>query len=37
METTLARDLFNSSFVSCWTEMHDQYQDQIVSIFNCFS
>jgi FKBP12-rapamycin complex-associated protein len=26
----LARELFNSSFVSCWTELHEQYQDQLV-------
>jgi FKBP12-rapamycin complex-associated protein len=22
----LARDLFNAAFVSCWTELYDQYQ-----------
>jgi len=22
----LARELFNASFVSCWTELHEQYQ-----------
>ncbi|GAA93365.1 uncharacterized protein L969DRAFT_91224 [Mixia osmundae IAM 14324] len=26
----LARDLFNASFVSCWTELYDQYQDELV-------
>ncbi|KAI9736363.1 MAG: phosphatidylinositol kinase- protein kinase tor1 [Cirrosporium novae-zelandiae] len=27
----LAKDLFNAAFVSCWTELYDQYQDQLVS------
>ncbi|KAK9465831.1 armadillo-type protein [Lipomyces arxii] len=26
----LAKDLFNVSFVSCWTELCDQYQDELV-------
>ncbi|KAK9241824.1 armadillo-type protein [Lipomyces tetrasporus] len=26
----LAKDLFNVSFVSCWTELYDQYQDELV-------
>ncbi|KAK3724196.1 phosphatidylinositol kinase-related protein kinase tor1 [Vermiconidia calcicola] len=26
----LARDLFNSAFVSCWTELYDQYQEELV-------
>jgi serine/threonine-protein kinase mTOR len=27
---TVARSLFNSAFVSCWTELYDQYQDELV-------
>ena len=26
----LAKDLFNSAFVSCWTELYDQYQEDLV-------
>lgn len=26
----MARELFNAGFVSCWTELHEQYQDQCV-------
>lgn len=26
----LARELFNAAFVSCWTELYDQYQDDLV-------
>ena len=26
----LARDLFNSAFASCWTELYDQYQEELV-------
>ncbi|KAK9453987.1 armadillo-type protein [Dipodascopsis uninucleata] len=26
----LAKDLFNVSFVSCWSELYDQYQDELV-------
>ncbi len=25
----LAKDLFNSAFMSCWTELYDQYQDDL--------
>ncbi|CEP63160.1 phosphatidylinositol kinase-related protein kinase TOR1 LALA0_S07e03752g [Lachancea lanzarotensis] len=27
----LARELFNASFASCWTELYTQYQDDLVS------
>src|SRR5699024_9743757 len=27
----LAKDLFNAAFVSCWTELYDQYQLELVS------
>ena len=26
----LAKDLFNAAFASCWTELYDQYQDELV-------
>ncbi|KKY24120.1 putative phosphatidylinositol 3-kinase tor2 [Phaeomoniella chlamydospora] len=26
----LAKDLFNSAFASCWTELFDQYQDELI-------
>jgi FKBP12-rapamycin complex-associated protein len=26
----LARELFNAAFVSCWTELYEQYQDELV-------
>jgi FKBP12-rapamycin complex-associated protein len=26
----LAKDLFNAAFVSCWTELYDQYQEELV-------
>lgn len=26
----LAKELFNAAFVSCWTELYDQYQDEFV-------
>ena len=26
----LAKDLFNAAFVSCWTELFEQYQDELV-------
>lgn len=26
----LAKELFNAAFVSCWTELYDQYQDELV-------
>ncbi|KAL4956134.1 armadillo-type protein [Aspergillus filifer] len=28
--TPLSRDLFNAAFVSCWTELFDQYQEELV-------
>ncbi|KAF2178863.1 hypothetical protein K469DRAFT_731449 [Zopfia rhizophila CBS 207.26] len=28
--TPIARSLFNSAFVSCWTELYDQYQEELV-------
>lgn len=28
--TPLARDLFNASFFSCWTELYDQYKEDLV-------
>lgn len=27
---SLARELFNSAFLSCWSELYDQYQDELV-------
>jgi serine/threonine-protein kinase mTOR len=30
MYQPLARDLFNSAFVSCWTELYDQYQEELI-------
>ncbi|KAJ3362692.1 phosphatidylinositol kinase- protein kinase tor1 [Allomyces javanicus] len=30
VQTPLARSLFNASFVSCWSELYDQYQDGLV-------
>ncbi|KAF7308846.1 Serine/threonine-protein kinase TOR [Mycena kentingensis (nom. inval.)] len=27
----LARELFNAAFLSCWTELYDQYQDELVT------
>lgn len=30
IHTPLARSLFNSAFVSCWTELYDQYQEELV-------
>ncbi|EXJ69012.1 FKBP12-rapamycin complex-associated protein [Cladophialophora psammophila CBS 110553] len=29
----LAKYLFNSAFVSCWTELYDQYQEQLIQSF----
>ena len=26
----LARELFNSAFVSCWSELYDQFQDELI-------
>ena len=26
----LARELFNAGFVSCWTELYDQFQDELI-------
>ncbi|KAI9656704.1 MAG: phosphatidylinositol kinase- protein kinase tor1 [Trizodia sp. TS-e1964] len=26
----LAKDLFNAAFISCWTELYDQYQEELV-------
>lgn len=26
----LARELFNSAFVSCWTELYEQYQEELI-------
>lgn len=26
----LARELFNSAFVSCWSELYDQYQEELI-------
>lgn len=26
----LAKDLFNSAFVSCWTELYEQYQEELI-------
>lgn len=28
--TPLASELFNAAFVSCWTELYDQFQDELV-------
>lgn len=28
--TPLARDLFNSAFVSCWSELYEQFQDELI-------
>ncbi|KAI8371602.1 armadillo-type protein [Radiomyces spectabilis] len=30
MYPPLARELFNAAFVSCWNELYDQYQDELV-------
>ncbi|KAJ7170509.1 phosphatidylinositol 3-kinase [Mycena crocata] len=27
----LARELFNAAFLSCWTELYDQYQEELVA------
>lgn len=27
----LARELFNSAFVSCWSELYEQFQDELIS------
>lgn len=27
---TLAKDLFNAAFVSCWTELYEQYQEELL-------
>ncbi|EHA57873.1 hypothetical protein MCOR27_008212 [Pyricularia oryzae] len=27
----LARELFNSAFVSCWSELYEQYQEELIS------
>ena len=27
---TIARTLFNSAFISCWSELYDQYQEELV-------
>ncbi|KAJ7696596.1 armadillo-type protein [Mycena rosella] len=27
----LAKDLFNAAFLSCWTELYDQYQEELVA------
>ncbi|KIW48583.1 uncharacterized protein PV06_01155 [Exophiala oligosperma] len=27
----LAKDLFNSAFASCWTELYDQYQEELIA------
>ncbi|KAB5566179.1 armadillo-type protein [Coniochaeta sp. 2T2.1] len=27
----LARELFNSAFVSCWSEMYEQYQEELIT------
>lgn len=33
----LARELFNAAFMSCWTELHDQYKDNLISsLEECF-
>ena len=29
----LARDLFNSAFASCWPELYDQYQEELLKSF----
>lgn len=29
----LARDLFNAAFISCWTELYDSYQEELVGSF----
>ena len=29
----LARDLFNAAFLSCWTELYDQYQVGYMCLF----
>lgn len=35
---SLARELFNAAFVSCWTELHEPYQDYLVqSLETAFS
>lgn len=30
IHSPIARSLFNSAFVSCWTELYDQYQEELV-------
>ncbi|KAI0091642.1 phosphatidylinositol 3-kinase [Irpex rosettiformis] len=30
VHTPLARELFNAAFLSCWTELYDQYQEDLV-------
>lgn len=27
------RDLFNAAFVSCWTELHENQQDELIETF----
>ena len=31
IHTPLARELFNAAFVSCWNELHEQYQKYLIS------
>ncbi|KAG8626630.1 hypothetical protein KVT40_005575 [Elsinoe batatas] len=33
--TPLAKTLFNSAFVSCWTELYDNYQEELVHAIEC--
>jgi FKBP12-rapamycin complex-associated protein len=30
----LARELFNASFISCWPELYDQFQDELMNSFH---
>jgi FKBP12-rapamycin complex-associated protein len=31
----LAKELFNAAFISCWTELYDQYQEGLVRSIEC--
>ncbi|EGN96671.1 hypothetical protein SERLA73DRAFT_170096 [Serpula lacrymans var. lacrymans S7.3] len=35
IHTPIAKELFNAAFISCWTELYDQYQEDLVRSIEC--
>ena len=37
LQPHVARELFAAGFISCWSELHDTYQEQLVRSLVCYA